>query len=63
MSSYTPLQIANYVATLANGGTRYKLTLVDKITSPTGEVIKEYEPEVVETLDIPKEFLEAVKQA
>lgn len=62
MSSYTPLQIANYVATLANGGTRYKLTLVDKITSPTGEVIKEYEPEIVETLDIPSGFLEAIKQ-
>ena len=62
MSTYTPLQIANYVATLANGGTRYKLTLVDKITSPTGEVIKEYEPEVLDTLDIPDEFLQAVKE-
>jgi len=62
MNSFTPLQTANYVATLANGGTRYKLTLVDKITSPTGEVIKEYEPEVLDKLDIPEGYLNAVKE-
>lgn len=62
MNSFTPLQTANYVATLANGGTRYKLTLVDKITSPTGEVIKEYEPEVLDQLDIPEGYLNAVKE-
>ena len=61
MNNFTPVQMANYVATLANGGTRYKLTLVDKITSPTGEVIKEYEPEVVDQLDIPEEYIQAVK--
>ena len=61
MNNFTPVQIANYVATLANGGVRYKLTLVDKITSPTGEVIKEYTPEVVDTIDIPEEYLQAVK--
>ena len=38
MNAFTPLQIANYVATLANGGTRYKVSIVDKVTSPTGEV-------------------------
>lgn len=61
MNNFTPLQIANYVATLANGGTRYKLTLVDKITSPTGEIIKEYTPEVVDQLDIPESYLQAIK--
>ena len=61
MNNFTPVQIANYVATLANGGTRYKLTLVDKITSPTGEVIKEYTPEIVDQIDIPEEYLQAVK--
>ena len=62
MNNFTPVQIANYVATLANGGTRYKLTLVDKITSPTGEVLKEYKPEIVDTIDIPQEYLQAVKE-
>lgn len=61
MNNFTPVQIANYVATLANGGTRLKLTLVDKITSPTGEVLQEFEPEVVDKIDIPEEYLQAVK--
>ncbi|WP_300380246.1 penicillin-binding transpeptidase domain-containing protein [Clostridium sp.] len=61
MNNFTPLQIANYVATLASGGTRHKLTLVDKITSPTGEIIKEYNPEVVDQLDIPTEYMQAIK--
>lgn len=30
-NSYTPIQMANYVATIANGGYRNKLTLVDNI--------------------------------
>lgn len=62
MNSFTPLQLASYVATLASGGTRYKVSIVDKITSPTGEVLQEFKPEVVDQLDIPKEYLQAVKE-
>ena len=62
MNNFTPVQIANYAATLANGGTRLKLTLVDKITSPTGEVLQQFEPEVVDKIDIPAEYLQAVKE-
>lgn len=32
-NSYTPLQMANYIATLANGGTRNKVSVIDKIDS------------------------------
>ncbi len=62
MNNLTPLQIANYVATLANGGERNKVMLVDKITSPTGEIIQEFNPEVVDNLEIPSEYLQAVKE-
>lgn len=30
-NAYTPMQVANYVATLANGGYKHKLTLIDSI--------------------------------
>ena len=30
-NAYTPIQMANYIATLANGGYRHKLTLIDSI--------------------------------
>ncbi|MBQ8975690.1 MAG: hypothetical protein IJ072_08235 [Oscillospiraceae bacterium] len=33
MNYYTPVQLANYVSTIASGGTRYKMTLLDKVVS------------------------------
>lgn len=30
-SSYTPIQMANYIATISNGGYRHKVTLIDNI--------------------------------
>lgn len=61
MNNVTPVQMANYVSTLASGGKRYKVSVVDKITTPTGEVIKEYKPELVDEIDIPEQYLQAVK--
>ena len=61
MNAFTPLQMANYVATLANGGTRYKVSIVDKVTSPTGEVIQEFTPEVIESNPIDPEILQIIK--
>ena len=61
MNNFTPLQIANYVATLANGGTRYAISVVDKITSPNGEVLQETVPEILGEIDIAPEYLQAVK--
>ena len=34
-SLFTPIQLANYCATIANGGTRYKVNLIDSIRSST----------------------------
>ena len=62
MNAFTPLQMANYVATLANGGTRYKVSIVDKVTSPAGEVIQEFKPEVIESNPIDENILQAVKE-
>ena len=62
MNAFTPLQMANYMATLANGGTRYKVSIVDKITSPDGEIIQEYTPEVVEEINIDSDILQAIKE-
>lgn len=62
MNAFTPLQMANYVATLANGGTRYKVSIVDKVTSPTGEVIQEYKPEVIDQINIDSDILQTIKE-
>lgn len=60
-NEFTPLQLAQYTATLANGGTRYKLHLLDKITSPTGKLIYQYKPQVMDKINIPTKDLNDIK--
>ncbi|HZJ41519.1 MAG TPA: penicillin-binding protein 2 [Patescibacteria group bacterium] len=43
----TPLQVANYTATLANGGTLYKPRLVSKILDSSNNVIEDVKPEII----------------
>lgn len=62
-SLFTPVQLANYAATIANGGKRYKVNLVKSIRSSIdGSVIKEFEPEIVENVDMDKKVINAVQQ-
>nr|WP_300002068.1 penicillin-binding transpeptidase domain-containing protein [Tissierella sp.] len=45
-NGYTPIQVANYVATLANGGYKHKLTLIDSIKNYSNtETVYEYKEE------------------
>lgn len=60
-SQFTPIQLANYVATLVNGGTRYKTHLLSRVVGADGSVLHEYEPEVLGTLELRQENLDAVK--
>jgi len=61
MNNFTPMQLVSYISTLANGGTRYKLHLVDKITDNDGNIVQEFKPEVLNTVSISKSTQKAVK--
>lgn len=61
IDSFSPLQLANYVATIVNGGTRYKLHLVDKILDPNGEVLQQNKPEAIDQTNIKQSTIDAVK--
>lgn len=61
-SLFTPLQLANYAATLANGGTNYKTTLLKAIVSPRDlAIIKESTPEIRQETGSSTKALAAVK--
>ncbi|MBU3157410.1 peptidoglycan D,D-transpeptidase FtsI family protein [Clostridium estertheticum] len=47
MDSFTPLQMANYIATIANGGTRYKVHLVDTIKDSNGKLVSKTKPVIL----------------
>lgn len=58
----TPLQMAQYLATLVNGGTRYKAHLVKQVLNPDGSVKKNIQPEVLNKLDLNADNVETVKE-
>lgn len=62
ISNFTPLELANYMATLANNGVRNRVRLVDKITTQDGEVVKEFETEQVDKVDIDPQNYAAIKE-
>ena len=58
----TPIQLANYVATLVNGGTNYPTHLLKAVkSSDFSQVEEEYRPEARNTIEIDPKNLEAVK--
>lgn len=71
-NNFTPIQMARYISSLANGGNRVDVTLIKSVIRPDGtEVDKEelenyvneklgYTPEEVEELDIKEENIDAI---
>ncbi|MBQ6322780.1 MAG: peptidase [Lachnospiraceae bacterium] len=58
--AYTVTQIARYVSTIANSGTCYDLTLIDRITDSNGNTIDEHQPNIHSTVDIPDSLWYAI---
>ena len=63
LNAFTPLQLANYAATLANGGNHYKASLINRIVSyDMSETYKDFKPEVKNKVNISEKSLSAVKE-
>lgn len=60
-SLFTPVQLANYCATIANGGTRYKVNLIKSIRSSVdGSLVEEFAPKIEEEIDIDGETMQKI---
>lgn len=60
VNSFSAASMNKYIATLANGGTRYKMHLIDKVKSSDGTVTQQTEEVIENIMDISEENLEAV---
>lgn len=61
-SQFTPIQLANYIAALVNGGVRNATHLLKEVkSSDYSQILKTYEPRVLSTIEIKDKNLEAVK--
>lgn len=61
-NSYANIQLSRYVAALANRGTVYDLSLLDKVTDSKGKLVKDYTPEVSGHVDIADSTWDIVQQ-
>ena len=49
---FTPIELANYIAQLANNGTRMRPYLVQEIDDPSGKVVASFGPQTVHTASV-----------
>ncbi|MGH7847415.1 MAG: penicillin-binding protein 2, partial [Candidatus Binatia bacterium] len=59
----TPLQMANLMAAVANGGTLFRPWYVQRVDSLEGEVVREYGPEKIRSIPLKDSTLEQVRSA
>lgn len=62
VNNYTPAVLTKYISTLANGGTRYKFHIIDKVENSSGGVIEKKDPDVEEQIEIDPKNLKAVHE-
>lgn len=62
INSYTPAQVTKYISTLANGGTLYKLHMVDHVQNSDGTLDSQVEETVENVTEFKEENLQAVYQ-
>ncbi|HDR3488760.1 peptidoglycan D,D-transpeptidase FtsI family protein [Bacillus wiedmannii] len=66
--TYTPLQLAQYVSTIANGGYRMQPQVVKEIRQPAakqdevGKVVHSMEPKVLNRVDMPESQIKRVQE-
>ncbi len=62
-SEFTPLELASYVAALANDGKRMRPYLVQRIEDRQGRVVARFGPHVVHRVSVSRQTMETVREA
>lgn len=59
-NNFTTVGLARYVTAVANSGTVYNLTLLDKVEDSNHNLIKDFEPTIRNTIDMPEAYWNAI---
>ncbi len=60
-NTFTPIEIVNYISTIANGGKRFKPHIIRRVTKYDGSIVTETKPESV-SVPVKKSTIDAVKE-
>ena len=58
----TPVAVARYVCAVANNGYVYNVSIVDSITSPSGELLNQKAPQLINKLDNGDQYLSLLRE-
>lgn len=61
-NNYTTVGLARYVTTVANKGTCYNLTLIDKIEDYNGEELEDHQAQIRNQIDMDASYWNAIQQ-
>lgn len=65
--TYTPIQIANYISTIATSGKRYQLHLLKEVHEATndetlGKIESSYEPKLLNTVNLEDKYMQRIRE-
>lgn len=60
--TYTPIELTQYINTVANNGSRIALSLMKEIVSPEGKVILKNEGNILNTIDLDEKYKNRIKE-
>lgn len=60
--TYTPIELVQYINTIANNGKRIKLSLMNKIVDSDNNVIKKNDSKVLNTVELDNYYFERLKE-
>jgi len=62
-NQYTVIELVDYIAALANGGSLMRPRIVKRITSPDQEIIEEIDPEIIRSVSVSTRTLAETRRA
>jgi len=60
INAFTPIQMASFISTVANGGIRYQVNIVKEISTNDGQILLKSKPKVLNTINMDKSTKEAI---
>ena len=60
--TYTPVELTQYINTVANGGNRIELSLMNKIVSPEGKILLENTGNILNKVDLEEKYINRIKE-
>ncbi|MCR5747881.1 MAG: penicillin-binding protein [Lachnospiraceae bacterium] len=61
-NNFTTTQLARYVTAIANGGTVYNISILDKLTSANGDLLENYVPEIRNKIELKQSTWDSIHE-